>query len=81
MDGQDVFVYKIKAQKFIKKASSICIRIVQFGVQSKVWVRKLSRILMNPRIDVRELLKICQTLSQAHQSCLVKQTCTLSTFM
>jgi hypothetical protein len=39
-----------------------CIRVVQFGVQSKVRVCKLSRILTNPKNDVCELLKVCQSL-------------------
>jgi len=38
-------------------------RVVQFGVRSKVRVHELSRILMNPKNAVRELLKFRQTLS------------------
>jgi hypothetical protein len=43
---------------------TVCLgRVVQFGVRSKVRVRKLSRILTNPKNAVCELLKVCQTLS------------------
>ena len=41
----------------------VLLRVVQFGFRSKVWVRKLSRILRSPENAVRdELLKVCRVL-------------------
>ena len=36
-------------------------RVVQFGVRSKVWVRKLSCILINPKKAKRMKFKVCWT--------------------
>jgi len=38
-------------------------RVIQFGVPSKVRVRKLSRILTNPKNAVCELVKVRRTSS------------------
>ena len=46
-----------KLINFYAEKLHLC-RVVQFGVQSKVWVCKLSRILTNPKNAVCELLKV-----------------------
>jgi len=46
--------------------SLLCIRVVQFGVRSKVWVCELLHIFTNPKSAVRELLKVHPTLCFFH---------------